>query len=45
MRVFEDIVVRRIFGTERDEATSGSTKMHSEKLHNLYSAHRLMLLS
>jgi hypothetical protein len=34
--VFENRVLRRIFGFERDEMTRGCRKLHSEELHNLY---------
>jgi hypothetical protein len=36
--VFENRVLRRIFGPKRDEATGGSRKLHNEELHNLYSS-------
>jgi hypothetical protein len=36
--VFEDRVVRRIFGPKRDELTGGWIKLHNEELHNLYSS-------
>jgi hypothetical protein len=35
--VFENRVLRRIFGPKRDEVTGGWRKLHNEKLHNLYS--------
>jgi hypothetical protein len=38
LRVFENIVLRRIFGTKRDEVTGGWRKLHNEELHNLYSS-------
>jgi hypothetical protein len=38
LRVFENMVLRRIFGPKRDEVTGEWTKLHSEKLHNLYSS-------
>jgi hypothetical protein len=31
------MILRRIFGPKRDEATGDSSKLHSEELHNLYS--------
>jgi hypothetical protein len=34
--VFENRVLRRIFGPKRDEVTGGWRKLHNEKLHNLY---------
>jgi hypothetical protein len=37
LRVFENRVVRRIFGTKRDEVTGEWRKLHNEELHNLYS--------
>jgi hypothetical protein len=36
--VFENRVLRRIFGPERDEVTGEWSKLHSEELHNLYSS-------
>jgi hypothetical protein len=30
LRVFENRVLRRIFGTKRDEVTRGWTKLHNE---------------
>jgi hypothetical protein len=38
LRVFENRVLRRIFGPKRDEVTGGWRKLHNEKLHNLYSS-------
>jgi hypothetical protein len=37
LRVFENRVLRRIFGPKRDEVTEEWRKLHSEELHNLYS--------
>jgi hypothetical protein len=36
--VFENRVLRRIFGSKRDEVTGEWRKLHSEELHNLYSS-------
>jgi hypothetical protein len=36
-RVFENRMLRRIFGPKRDEVTGGWRKLHNEELHNLYS--------
>jgi hypothetical protein len=36
MRVFENRVLRRIFGPKRDEVTGEWRKLHNEELHNLY---------
>jgi hypothetical protein len=33
--VFENIVLRRIFGPKRDEVTGKWRKMHNEELHDL----------
>jgi hypothetical protein len=35
--VFENRVLRRIFGPKRDEVTGGWRKRHDEQLHDLYS--------
>jgi hypothetical protein len=35
--VFENRVLRRIFGPKRDEVTGDWRKLHNEELHNLYS--------
>jgi hypothetical protein len=36
--VFENRVLRRIFGPKRDGVTGGWRKLHNEELHNLYSS-------
>ena len=38
LRVSENRVVRRIFGTKRDEVTGQWRKLHNEKLNDLYSS-------
>jgi hypothetical protein len=38
LRVFENRVLRRIFGPKRDGVTGGWRKLHKEELHNLYSS-------
>jgi hypothetical protein len=38
LRVFENRVLRRVFGRKRDEEADGSRKLHSETLLNLYSS-------
>jgi hypothetical protein len=35
--VFEERVLRRIFGPKRDEVTGGWRKLHNEELRDLYS--------
>jgi hypothetical protein len=37
LRVFENRVLRRVFGHERDEATGEWRKIHNEEQNNLYS--------
>jgi hypothetical protein len=34
--VFENRVLRRMFGSKRDEVIGGWRKLHNEELHNLY---------
>jgi hypothetical protein len=36
LRVFENRVLRRIFGPKRDGVTGGWRKLHNEELHDLY---------
>jgi hypothetical protein len=36
LRVFENRVLRRIFGPKRNGVTEGWRKLHNEELHNLY---------
>jgi hypothetical protein len=36
--MFENRVLRRIFGPKRDEVTGGWRKLHNEELYNLYSS-------
>jgi hypothetical protein len=38
VKVFENRVLRRIFGPNRDEETGGWRKLNNEELHNLYSS-------
>jgi hypothetical protein len=37
LRVYENRVLRRIFGTKRNEVTGGWRKLHNEELHGMYS--------
>jgi hypothetical protein len=37
-KVFENRVLRRIFGLKRDEMMGGWRKLHNEGLHDLYSS-------
>jgi hypothetical protein len=36
LRVFENRVLRTIFGPKRNEMTGGWRKLHNEELHDLY---------
>jgi hypothetical protein len=38
LKVFENRVLRRIFGPKRDEVTGEWRKLHNKELHNLYSS-------
>ena len=38
LRVFENMVLRRIFGPRRDEVTGNWRRLHNEELNDLYSS-------
>jgi hypothetical protein len=38
LRVFENRLLRRIFGLKRDEVTGELRKLHNKELHDLYSS-------
>jgi hypothetical protein len=42
LRVFENRVLRRVFGPKRDELMGEWRKLHSEELHNLYSSENII---
>jgi hypothetical protein len=42
LRVFENGVLRRIFGPKRDEVMGDWKKLHNEELHNLFSLPRII---
>jgi hypothetical protein len=42
LRVFENRVLRRIFGLKGDEVTGGWRTLHNEELHNLYPSPRII---
>jgi hypothetical protein len=44
LRVFENRVLRRIFGPKRDEVTGGWRKLHNEEPQNLYSSPSIIRL-
>jgi hypothetical protein len=37
-KVFQNRVLRRIFGPKRDEVAGGWKRLHNEELHNLYAS-------
>jgi hypothetical protein len=45
LRVFENRVLRRIFGLKRDEMMGDWRKLHNEELHNLYSSPNRLIKS
>jgi GH43 family beta-xylosidase len=42
--VFENRVLRRIFGLKRDEVIGGWRKLHDEELHNLYCSPNIIMI-
>ena len=42
MRVFENRVMRRVFGPKRDEVTEEWRILHNEELNDLYSSHNIV---
>jgi hypothetical protein len=44
VRVFENRVLRRIFGPKKDEVTGDWRKLHNEELHNLYSSQSIIII-
>jgi hypothetical protein len=38
LRVYENRVLRRIFGPKREEVVGGWKRLHNEELHNLYAS-------
>jgi hypothetical protein len=38
LRVFENRLLRRIFGPKREEVTGGWRRLHNEELYNLYTS-------
>jgi len=42
LRVFENRVLRKLFGPKRDEVTGEWRKLHNEELNNLYSSPNIL---
>jgi len=42
LRVFENMVLRRIFGTRSDEVTEEWRRLHNKELNNLYSSPNIL---
>jgi hypothetical protein len=42
LRIFEKRVLRRIFGSKRDEVTGDWRKLHNEELHKMHSSPSIM---
>jgi hypothetical protein len=42
--VFENGMLRRIFGPKRDEVTGGWRKQHNEELYDLYSSPSIIII-
>jgi hypothetical protein len=40
--VFENMVLRRVFGPKRKEVVGGWRRLHNEELHNLYASYSLL---
>jgi len=41
LRLFENMVLRRIFGPKSDEVTGEWRRLHNEELNDLYSSRRM----
>jgi hypothetical protein len=44
LRVFENRVLRRIFGPKSDRVSGGWRKLHNEELHNFYSSPSIIII-
>jgi len=44
MKVFENRVLKKIFGPKRDEVTGVWRKLHNEELHDLYSSPNIIVV-
>jgi hypothetical protein len=45
LRVFEHRMLRRIFGTKKDEITVAWTKQNNDELHNFYFAPKVIMVT
>jgi hypothetical protein len=45
LRVFDNKVLRRIFGARRDEVTGDWMRLHNEELNDLYSSPNIVRVS
>jgi hypothetical protein len=43
--MFENRVLRRIFGPKKDEATGGCRKHHNEEFHNFHSSPNIIKIT
>jgi hypothetical protein len=43
LRVFDNMVLRKIFGSKRDEVTGEWRQLHNEELYDLYSIPQKLL--
>jgi hypothetical protein len=44
LRLFENKVLRRIFGPQREEVVGGWRRLHIEELHNFYASPDIIML-
>jgi hypothetical protein len=44
LRMFENRVLRRIFGPRRDKVTGDWMKLHTQELHNFYSSPNIIIM-
>jgi hypothetical protein len=44
LRVFENSVLRKIFGPKRDEIVGEGRRLHKEELYNLYSLNNILVI-
>jgi hypothetical protein len=43
-KVFENRVLRKIFGPKREKAAGGWRRLHNEELHNLYASPNIIMV-